>query len=273
MESILSEGLTSRTYTGKNNIQKGDIVELYNTETARTIVVIATSSEVPLTYVNPEEWSTTENKAIESYGDFVEDNYNYFTFDLVDLEELTPSEQVIEINPTTAEQLVNLIENNPNVIFVLEGSEASDDLFVPGIGKIKQRDNILALTTRIRPSDKAKDLWSNSSIENNKQLITESLDIIQELYDAGKKIAFLSKNKGYGAYMLDNNSQGKLIDSDTYKYLSTELFNRFKYGNKFSKTMTDTQTLIKADQEFKEFAISIPFNEMMEAQERLTCKT
>jgi hypothetical protein len=73
--------------------------------------------------------------------------------------------------------------------------------------------------------------------------------------------------------MLDKNSQGKLTDLDTYKYLSTELLSRFKYSNKFSKVMTETQGLIKENQDFKEFSIEIPWGEIIEAQERLTCKT
>jgi hypothetical protein len=156
---------------------------------------------------------------------------------------------------------------------VLEGAEATEDLYVDGIGKVGKADNVMPISTRIRPSTEAKDLWSNNTVDANKEQITESLDAIQELYDAGKKIAFIDSSKGYGTYMLDKNSQGKLIDSDSYKYLSAELFNRFKYSNKFSKVMTDTQLLIKQDQAFKEFSIEIPFDEIIEAQERLTCKT
>tara|TARA_R110002126_G_scaffold158322_2_gene305707 strand:- start:26196 stop:40082 length:13887 start_codon:yes stop_codon:yes gene_type:complete len=268
-ESIISGEVTSTTRAPyeRSNVKEGDIIEFTNSETNRTMLVRATSNEGSLLNVDPKE--LVKNDAPVSG----KEDYVQFSFEPLNLDETTSSGQIVEVNPANIEQLKALIKNNPDVIFALEGTETQDNMYVETLGAISKTSNMLPVITRIRASAKDKDLWSNTRVADNKEYVKNSLDAIQELYDQGKKIAFINANKGYGTYMLNKNSQGKMIDSETYKYLSAELFSRFKYSNKFSKAMTETQGLIKENQNFKEFSIIIPWNEIIEAQERLTCKT
>ena len=66
-----------------------------------------------------------------------------------------------------------------------------------------------------------------------------------------------------------------MVSADTFKHLSTELFNRFGYTNKFAKVVTDVQNLmdeVKEGKGISEFALNVPYDQLSEARERLTCK-
>jgi hypothetical protein len=265
IEQIISGDVTEDKRTESFNVRKGDIIEFTNSKTDRTILVRATTDERIVSMTTKDGF---EKARVDDGGVLYS-----FLFESLDLDETSDSKQTVQIDPANINQLESLVKNNPDVLFVLEGVETSDTMYLEGIGKVKKTDNMLPIITRIRPSGESKDLWSKMTTVQNQKYIDDSLDSIQELYDTGKKIAFIDSSKGYGSYMLDKNSQGKIIDSNTYKYLSTELLKRFGYSNRYSKIMTDTRALIKENQDFTEFSIEIPFNEIIEAQERLTCKT
>jgi len=60
-------------------------------------------------------------------------------------------------------------------------------------------------------------------------------------------------------------------DQDLYNYLSSELFTKLNYENKYSKSVSEVRDLMQKAQEVSDFDLDISFDDMAEARERLNC--
>jgi ASC-1-like (ASCH) protein len=279
---------TSRSQYAASGVKEGDIIEFYKDFTTksgkkftRSVIVKATSNEYPVSDITPEQWSKLEGWTEKRHAELAKKGYVQFTFEVIDIEELTSEEapDIIEIQPENKNQLESLIRNNPDVIFVLESAlDSKPGYYAHGIGKIGEFPNVIGITLRNNLTDTASALWNRKDKEQNQLAIRESLDKISELYnqDGTVKLAFLGSRRGYGAYLTEKVSGTEnMRDSDTFRYLTTELFERFGYKNRYGKIVTDVQNLMQKNQKeglgVVEYKIEIPDEEVMEALNRLRC--
>lgn len=165
------------------------------------------------------------------------------------LEEIDGKPNIYTFFESDGDELVKLIEEDPEVSFVLE--DGANDTSIMSYNKkaYKNRDNMKAVTTRNSSSSKFDSLWDDSTFEINKSIIDESLGKINDLYTTNKKIAF--SKLGYGQYMLDpiSESSPNLRAPKTFSYLSKRLYEMFDYINPRAKLVTDVQNLINQQQE------------------------
>jgi len=156
-------------------------------------------------------------------------------------------------NPQNKKEMETLIKNNPNVIFVLENSPGLPKF---GISRFQQFDNTMTL-----------------ELKGDKEALDESIAKIQAVMQDGTEVAFMDKSVGYGEYLTKINKESrKMEDQDMYNYLSTELFSKLNYENKYSKSVSEVKNLMKQTQEASEFDLEISFEDLDKARERLTCK-
>jgi predicted GNAT family acetyltransferase len=285
---------TSRSPRAKKNVKRGDIIEftkdipekrdaqgrVIRKATVRQLLVRATSDEYPVSDVSSKTWSELEGWDLNGYSKIVDLDYVQFTFELLDVEELADKKikeegvGFIEIGPANKNELEILIKNNPNVIFVLEGSTSSTEKgsYVEGMGKIGEFNNVVNIDLRNSLSNNKQALWNITDNEKNKVIIDESMTRLEEVFNTDKSIALLSPRIGYGAYLASTSPSGSMVSSPTFDHLSSELYAKFKYNNKNSNVFGNVQTLMKESQQVDDFQLEIPIEDLIEARERLTCK-
>ena len=285
---------TSRSPRAKKNVKRGDIIEftkdipekrdaqgrVIRKATVRQLLVRATSDEYPVSDVSSKTWSELEGWDVNGYSKIVDLDYVQFTFELLDIEELADKKikeegvGFIEIGPANKNELEILIKNNPNVIFVLEGSTSSTEKgsYVEGMGKIGEFNNVVNIDLRNNLSNNKEALWNITDNEKNKVIIDESMTRLEKVFNTDKSIALLSPRIGYGAYLASTSPSGSMVSSPTFDHLSSELYAKFKYNNKNSNVFGNVQTLMKESQQVDDFQLEIPIEDLIEARERLTCK-
>ena len=288
-DKLINGEITANTRRLDQPVKKGDIIEFskdFKNEFndiiyTRSVTVRATTNSVDMSYETPAEWAKREGSTEAKFHEMFEKGFSVFEFEIIDAEEIAdrPDTNILEVDPQDKNQLESLIKNNPSVIFVLEGAVKSDGYFASGIGNISSSfDNVMPITLRNILGKGKTALWDKKTTAENIQAIKESLDTLEEVYKQGaSKIAFLSPSVGYGSYLVQKVGEdtNEVYDAEAFKYLSTELYNRFGYRNRYSKVVSDVQNLMQNKQEeagVVEFQLDIPFEDMNEARERLTCK-
>lgn len=279
-QKVMTGESTSYTGTFKQDINIGDIIQFnttYENNNLKTTLVKATSNSVSIDYMTPAMWAELEKTDEKKFKGIFEKGYKQFSFEVIDLEDLMPKdEQIKMIRPNNEFELENLIKNNPNVIFVLEGAQDpnANGVYAQGIGVIKKYDNVLPITLRKNLSGKISSAFTREETAENIKAIKDSLDRISELYltDGATKFAFLDPAIGYGSYLTGpvNEQSNEMRAKETFDYLSTELYKRFNYKNKYSKIVEDVKTLTEEVQDLQ-YQLEIPIEDLIEAQQRLTC--
>lgn len=282
---IVSGERTATSRSNPSGIKKGDIVEFYKNvidsktgeSKIKTVLVEATTNEYPISMVGAQEWSDLEGWDETRYNELVKKDYVQFQFRLLDLDELTSKyDQMITVKPDSISDLESLIKNNPNVIFVLEGAmdPKAEGFYAQGIGLISKFDNVLPITLRKDLSGKVSSAFTREETPQNIEVIKQSLDRIEKLYyeDESRKIAFLDPSIGYGSYLTGavDPQSNQMRAQETFNYLTTELYKKFKYKNKYSKIVEDVKTMNEQVQDLQ-YQLEIPIEDLIEAQQRLTC--
>lgn len=165
------------------------------------------------------------------------------------LEEVSGEPNMFTFFEADGQDVVNLIENHPDVSFVLDEGDNDVNTMFYNKRVYKNRDNMRGIVTRDSSSSNASSLWTDQTFEINKARIDESLSRINDLYQSDKKIAF--SKLGYGQYMLDPISEesSNLRAPKTFSYLSRMLYEMFGYINPRAKLVTDVQNVINQQQE------------------------
>ena len=252
------------------NVKPGDIVEFtkdyeieelhgtgvqINKHTLSQLVRV-TSYAYPIDTISPEEWSDLEGWDESVYFKSVKNNGVQFTYERISDEELaeTTKKQFIEINPETTKHMEILLDNNPNVTFVLQKGKAGE----LDASKFKKYDNVLPLI-----------------VDETMEDLENSLDKLENLVNSDTTIGLLSKNKGYSKITAQTLKQmWGAGEAEAHERITSRLYDILEYENVESKSIIkDRIKDVQARNNIVEYALSVSDIQLNEARERLSCKT
>jgi hypothetical protein len=227
-----------------------------------------TSKKLNNTYLN-EYYASFNTK---NFNPRLRRDKNYeFTYDLTIPAEAKGLElinneinSVYKLNVTNKNELVDIIKNNPDVMFVVEkGNLVDTKVYVEGIGQIDITSNMQFLNTRQFATDSKKSYLQHDKQKENSEIIKGQLTKIYDLWaNNGNKVAFMSS--GYGEYMLNESETGGYVNATIYGNMSQALYDLFGYTNKNSKFFNQIAEDISLSQVVSDQSMEQSINDELE---------